>query len=183
MGLLHGHGELEHLARAREEEQRLGLRERQSVADDGSQLGDCQLLRHQILHFVYSGQSLLLQTNYMNKHPQNNSIYAVFALRSKSKVSKLLMTFFLERINYIYVPPAPNKIFLLCILHHLIIIIAITNLLISLNYHGNFLRELQPDILHGCDPLTETVSLFERLIVIREIESQQWDVISALVSG
>ena len=59
----------------------------------------------------------------------------------------------------------------------------ITDLLIFLNDHGNFLRELQPDILHGCDPLTETVSLFKRLIVIREIERQQWDVMSALVSG
>ena len=59
----------------------------------------------------------------------------------------------------------------------------ITNLLIFLNDHGNFLRELQPDVLHGCDPLTETVSLFKRLIVIGQIETQQWDVITALVPG
>ena len=60
---------------------------------------------------------------------------------------------------------------------------AITNLLIFLNDHGDFLREFQPDILHGCDALSEAVSLFKRLIVIGEIETQQWDVMSVLVSG
>ena len=57
------HGELEHLARAGEEEQRLGLTERQSVAHDGGQLGDGEFLGHQVLHFVYTGQCLLLHTN------------------------------------------------------------------------------------------------------------------------
>ena len=61
MELGHGGGHGDHSAPGGEQEQGGGGGERESVPDDGGQLAHGELLRHQVLHLVNTGQRFLLK--------------------------------------------------------------------------------------------------------------------------
>ena len=60
MEILYREGELEEVSGAGEQEEGVCLTERQSIPDDGGQLGDGEIPGHQVLHLVNNRQGPLL---------------------------------------------------------------------------------------------------------------------------